>query len=126
MLQVNGNTYPMTIDKQGYHPKFLQCGMEVYREYQRRLWDPNCKTEFPGDEVKEWHSHFYGNEKVGIFMFDLRGNRITSDGKQMSDNPLISEDQWKDFEIFLANPNLRAVILCSETPFIGEQVSRYS
>jgi len=54
-------------------------------------------------------------------MFDLRGNRITSDGKQMSDNPLISEDQWKDFEIFLANPNLRAVILCSETPFIGEQ-----
>ena len=59
-------------------------------------------------------------------MFDLRGNRITSDGKQMSDNPLISEDQWKDFEIFLANPNLRAVTLCSETPFIGEQVSRYS
>ena len=56
-------------------------------------------------------------------MFDLRGNRITADGKQMSDNPLISEDQWKDFEIFLANPNLRAVILCSETPFIGEQVS---
>ena len=51
MLEVNGNTYPMTIDKQGYHPKFLQCGMEVYREYQRRLWDPNCETEFPGDEA---------------------------------------------------------------------------
>ena len=57
-------------------------------------------------------------------MFDLRGNRITSDGKQMSDNPLISEDQWKDFEKFMSNPNLRAVILCSETPFIGEQVSK--
>ena len=52
MLEVNGNTYPMTIDKQGYHPKFLQCGMEVYREYQRRLWDPNCKTEFPGYEAQ--------------------------------------------------------------------------
>ena len=54
MLEVNGNTYPMTIDKQGYHPKFLQCGMEVYREYQRRLWDPNCKTEFPGYEAQSF------------------------------------------------------------------------
>lgn len=28
-----------------YHPKFLMCGMETYRDYQRRLWDPNCGSK---------------------------------------------------------------------------------
>ena len=70
---------------QAYHPKFLQCGMEVYREYQRRLWDQDCTADVPeGEEVQEWHSHTYGNGKVGVFIFDLRGNRITSGGEQVN------------------------------------------
>ena len=48
---------------QKYHPKFLQCGMWAYREYQLRLWDPNCCHHL-GDKVQEWHSHVYGN--IGI------------------------------------------------------------
>ena len=40
----------------------------------------------------------------------------------MSDNSLLSEEQWQDFQDFMANPELRAVILCSETPFLGEEV----
>ena len=108
--------------EQAYHPQFIQCGMEVYREYQRRLWDSNCSSEVPNDvEVEEWHSHLYGNGKVGIFLFDLRGNRITPDGIQKSDNSLLSDKQWQAFENFMSNPDLRAVILGSETPFIGEE-----
>ena len=107
--------------EQAYHPKFLQCGMQVYREYQRRLWDSDCIAEITDGEVQEWHSHIYGNGTIGIFLFDLRGNRINSDGVQASDNPLLSDQQWQAFEDFMSNPNLRAVILCSETPFIGEE-----
>jgi hypothetical protein len=84
--------------------------MMVFREYQRRLWDPSknvfvflflklflkiwddnkhgilfikkqdCKLGL-GDETREWHSHVYG--PVGIFMFDLRGNRIDGNGVQV-------------------------------------------
>ena len=105
-----------------YHPQFIQCGMEVYREYQRRLWDSNCSSKIPIDvEVEEWHSHVYGNGKIGIFLFDLRGNRITPEGIQKSENSLLSDKQWQDFEVFMSNPDLRAVILGSETPFIGEE-----
>ena len=67
----------------------------------------------------------YGNGKIGIFLFDLRGNRITPEGEQMSENSLLSDEQWQDFQDFMANPDLRAVILCSETPFLGEEVNSF-
>ena len=46
-------------------------------------------------ELQEHHSHVYG--PVGIFLMDIRGNRITGDGVQRSDNPLVSDQQWRDF-----------------------------
>ena len=104
---------------QMYHPNFLQCGMRAYREYQRRLWDPDCSSYYSGPEVEEWHSHVYGN--VGIFMCDLRGNRINGDGVQSSDNALLSEKQWSDLEAFFQNPDLKVIVVCSETPFIGDE-----
>ena len=104
---------------QRYHPNFLKCGMRTYREYQRRLWDPACSLDYGNEDVKEWHSHIYGS--IGIFMFDLRGNRITRDGFQMSENSLLSAAQWADLEEFFKTPNLRAIVLCSETPFVGDE-----
>ena len=71
---------------QKYHPNFLKCGIRTYREYQRCLWDPESSPDL-NEEVGEWHSHIYGS--IGIFMFDLRGNRITGDGTQMSENSLL-------------------------------------
>ena len=103
---------------QMYHPRFLQCGMGAYREYQRRLWDPECSHDLE-EEVEEWHSHVYGN--VGIFMCDLRGNRINGGGVQMSDNSLLSDKQWSDLKNFFQNPELRVIVVCSEIPFIGDE-----
>lgn len=37
---------------QKYHPNFLQCGMRTYREYQRRLWDPDAELTLPEDTGK--------------------------------------------------------------------------
>ena len=106
---------------QKYHPNFLKCGMRSYREYQRRLWDPHCSLDYNRTEgsVKEWHSHIYGS--IGVFMFDLRGNRITSEGVQMSQHSLLSEEQWEDLEAFFSNPILKVIILCSETPFVSDE-----
>ncbi len=107
---------------QRYHPHFLQCGMRTYREYQRRLWDPSCPLTPPGGaagEVREWHAHHYG--AIGIFLFDLRGNRIDAGGRTEPDKPLLCDAQWADLEAFFARPELRVAVLCSETPFLGDE-----
>merc|ERR1712013_952007 len=76
---------------QAYPPAFLQCGIEVYRQYQRTLWDPEFAKEsaMPANDeyFDEYHSHIYG--PIGIFLIDMRGNRITGDGVQKSENPLV-------------------------------------
>ena len=48
----------------------------------------------PGDDeyFQEYHSHIYG--PIGIFLMDIRGNRITGDGVQHSENLMVSDDQW--------------------------------
>ena len=89
------------VSSQLYHPSFLQCGMMAFREYQRRLWDPKCSLKL-GDEIKEWNSHIFG--PVGIFLFDLRGNRINGAGVQSSESSLLSDEQWSDLEMFFNNP----------------------
>ena len=40
---------------------------------------------------------------------------------QHSENSLLSDDQWNDLEQFFQNPELRVAILCSETPFVGDE-----
>ena len=81
---------------QAYPPAFLQSGIEMYRQYQRQLWDPAMRDE-PSDEefFMEWHSHVYG--PVGIFLMDIRGHRITGDGVQHSENTMVSDKQWEAF-----------------------------
>ena len=74
--------------EQFYPEAFLQCGIEKYREYQRQLWEPEL-TPMPEDDefFQEYHSHTYG--PIGIFLMDIRGNRITGDGKLQSERPVV-------------------------------------
>jgi len=107
---------------QAYPPAFLQCGIEVYRQYQRNLWDPEFAKEsaMPADDeyFDEYHSHIYG--PIGIFLIDMRGNRITGDGVQKSENPLVSYLQWEAIETFFENKDLKVIIIASEIPFVGD------
>ncbi|XP_023319733.1 uncharacterized protein LOC111694908 [Eurytemora carolleeae] len=106
---------------QAYPPAFLQCGIEVYRQYQRILWDPEAIGTLPSDPEEyfsEFHSHVYG--PIGIFLMDMRGNRITADGVQQSENELVSAAQWEAVEEFFRNPQLKVIIIGSEIPFVGD------
>lgn len=106
---------------QAYPPAFLQCGIEVYRHYQRILWDPETTGALPEDPEEyfsEYHYHIYG--PIGIFLIDMRGNRITADGVQHSENPLVSASQWEAIEAFFAHEELKVIIMCSEIPFVGD------
>ena len=104
---------------QAYPAPFLQCGIEVYRQYQRILWDPECANmPAENEHFQEFHSHVYG--PVGIFLIDMRGNRITGDGVQHSTNPIMGEEQWNAIEEFFQTEELKVIILAAEIPFVGD------
>ena len=49
-------------------------------------------------DFKEFHSNVFG--LIVTFMIDIRGNRITGEGIQHSDNPLVYDYQWESLENF--------------------------
>ena len=71
---------------------------------------------------QEWHSHIYG--PVGIFLIDMRGNRMTGDGVQHSTNPILGEDQWNAIKEFFQREQLKVIILAAEIPFVGHDPER--
>ncbi|OLP99935.1 hypothetical protein AK812_SmicGene17467 [Symbiodinium microadriaticum] len=110
-----------TSDYRTYQPALVQRAMGVYRMYQRQLWDASYGQGDPQSEntpVEEWHFHRLGS--VGIFMFDLRGNRINADGTRRCAS-LLSDKQKKAVEEIFHRPELRCIILCSELPFVWER-----
>lgn len=107
-----------TADYRTYCPALVQRAMSTYRMYQRQLWDPNCGGIEDQKEVEEWHFHKYG--AIGIFMLDLRGNRIDPAGTRRSGS-LISKKQQNALERAFQEPDLRFMLLCSEVPFVWER-----
>jgi hypothetical protein len=109
---------------QEFLPEYLKVAMGVYRMYQRQLWDPGCgddpKNCFKDQpELQEWHFHKYG--PFGIFLIDMRGNRIDGEG-HIKDAPILSEAQRKAITDAFATPGLACMLLCAEIPFVGEPV----
>lgn len=106
---------------QAYKPAFLRVGMRVYRMYQRQLWDPDAVTAVSEveklPEIEEWHFHRYGS--CGIFLIDMRGNRINPNGTQ-KEGKILSERQRAAIEKAFAEPGLTCMLVCSEIPFVGD------
>eukprot|EP00429_Kryptoperidinium_foliaceum_P057685 CAMPEP_0176099954 /NCGR_PEP_ID=MMETSP0120_2-20121206/50132_1 /TAXON_ID=160619 /ORGANISM="Kryptoperidinium foliaceum, Strain CCMP 1326" /LENGTH=471 /DNA_ID=CAMNT_0017433997 /DNA_START=30 /DNA_END=1445 /DNA_ORIENTATION=- len=108
---------------QEYSAEFLTVAMQVYRIYQRSLWDPSAidvdlASFQKQSELKEWHFHTYG--PCGIFFIDMRGNRINADGKLVDGlPPLMSEAQRVAIVEAFDTPGLKAMLLCAEIPFLG-------
>lgn len=101
--------------------------MNVYTEYQRQLWDPACKGVIPathgGNAMEEWHFQHRGG--LGMFMVDMRGNRISADGRMIKTeelrepHTLMSEKQKKALEAAFATPGVSCMFVCSEIPFVS-------
>jgi phosphodiesterase/alkaline phosphatase D-like protein len=107
-------------EEQKYSDQFIMAAMGVYTEYQRQLWDPSCEGALPEDKsslMEEWHFHTYGG--MGIFMTDMRGNRITSGGV-MKKGDIMSVKQKAALEEAFKTPGLSCMLVASEIPFVSE------
>lgn len=107
-------------DEQKYSDQFIMAAMGVYTEYQRQLWDPACGGHLPKDKterMEEWNFHMYGG--LGIFMVDMRGNRITAGGV-MQKGDIMSTKQKEALEAAFKTEGLCAMVVASEIPFVSE------
>merc|ERR1712048_875833 len=108
---------------QEFEPTYLRLAMQVYQMYQRKLWDPDFELDrqvverIP--EVDESHFHRYG--PCGIFMIDMRGNRITSRGILKEEGTsFVSARQWDAIESAFATSGLTCMIVSAEIPFVSQ------
>jgi hypothetical protein len=53
-------------------------------------------------------------------VLDMRGNRVDPQGNQFEDRPIVSDNQWKEIEDMCKDPEVKALIVCSEIPFVSE------
>ncbi|KAK1942219.1 hypothetical protein P3T76_006541 [Phytophthora citrophthora] len=60
---------------------------------------------------------------IGIFLLDLRSNRLEPGGSQMSENELLSNVQWRFIEETLERTDLRLLLVCSESPVIDDVIT---
>jgi len=111
-------------EKQKYSKHFIMAAMGVYREYQRQLWDPSCEGELPKDQssvMEEWHFHTYGG--MGIFMVDMRGNRITTGGVMVKGD-IMSAKQKAALKEAFKTPGLSCMLVASEIPFVSDSPAK--
>jgi hypothetical protein len=87
---------------------------QVYREYQRQLWDVDFENNTSTDE---FHFHKFGH--TGIFINDIRGNRITNKGEQRPNNPLVNDKQWDAMLKMMSDPSIKNLLVCCEIPYLG-------
>ncbi len=101
---------------------------QVYREYQRQLWDPEgfadsaplgC-SDVEGDG--EWAFHRWG--PVGVFLMDVKETKLWRgrSGGMESDMPLINENQWRCFSDAMSEDGIGTLIVCCEVPFVDDSI----
>jgi hypothetical protein len=104
-----------TIDKE-IPSALISLGQQTYRLYQRALWDDNIYDDM--HHTEEHHFHKFG--ALGIMILDMRGNRVDPDGTQFPENPIISDNQWSEIHQLCNDDEIKALIVCSEIPFVSE------
>jgi hypothetical protein len=101
---------------------------QVYREYQRQLWDPEGVADGPSagcsdsDGNGEWHFHCWG--PVGVFCLDVKETKLWKGrgGEKDSESSLISEAQWRCFSEAMHDGKIQTLIICCELPFVDDSI----
>jgi hypothetical protein len=91
----------------------LYLAHQVYREYQRQLHDVDFENDPTTDE---FHFHKWGS--TGVFINDMRGNRISPKGEQLK-NPIMNDRQWDAITKFIADPEIKNLIVAAEIPYVS-------
>lgn len=126
---------PALADPERPEHHVARMGWEVYREYQRQLWDPEALARgYPqeaGGGVTEITRQRWG--EVGLLMLDVRGGRgfrqLDREAQEpaQGDLPYLSPQQWEVLDQALAADgelaSARALIVVTPTPvvFIGHR-----
>jgi hypothetical protein len=107
---------------------------QVYREYQRQLWDPEGVADgaslgcSDSDGNGEWHFQSWG--PVGVFCMDVKETKLWKGrtGEKDSDSALISEAQWRCFSEAMNSEEIQTLIVCCELPFVDDSIgdARYA
>lgn len=106
-----------------YSPSYLTVAMRVYNMYQASLWNPEIVTDQAALQelqvMEAWHFHQYG--PCGVFMIDMRGNRIQPNGVLRPGLPkILSERQREALKAAFESDGLQCMLVCAEIPFIDE------
>ena len=91
-------------------PLLCALARQVFREYQRALWDPNPLTPA---EPGEWHVQQWGG--VAMFVADEQTNRLPDGGFQRHRPPWCAR-QWQALQRALDNPCTKTLCVATETP----------
>lgn len=106
-------------------PVLLRLAREVYREYQRQLWDAEAMGEATWSPlegrggVSERVIVKWG--PVGLILLDTFGARLGASGHVLHNvESLLSEQHWREVAAALADPELRVVCVASPTVVLDD------
>jgi hypothetical protein len=106
---------PTDCDKNSIEFRIGTLARQVYREYQRQLWDDFNPNSIP-PTGEEQHFHIWGS--IAVLFLDQRGGR--SFGREPS-RPYLSKTQWEKLVALLETGELskvRALIVVTSVPLI--------
>ena len=103
---------------------FTHVRYQVYREYQRQLWDPESlkAAVITKADAEEFHFHRFGS--VGVLFVDMRGSKIRMDGEKLPRNNILSNNQRQFITRSLETRDMKALIVVSEFPIISDKAVR--
>lgn len=109
-------------DKNSIEFRIGTIARQVYREYQRQLWD-DFNTNTNPSNGEEQHYHVWGS--IGVLFVDQRGGR--SFGREPA-RPYLSTPQWDKIVALLTTGellNVRALIVVTSVPllYLGSKIT---
>ena len=107
------------------YQRVLKLGKDVYREYQRQLWDDG--TALASDGYREFHAHRFGN--MGVIFLDQRGGR---EDASVCAEPYLGTVQWTQLRRLLitdtsfSSVSVLVVAMALPLVLLSERLTRFA
>ncbi len=112
-----------------YHHTILRLMRQVFREYQRQLWEPDGSAS--GVETHSWNpleGQGGVTERVtlrwgpvGLVLLDPIGSKLGASGYPLHDvQSLLSGQHWRDLAATMSDDTMRALVVASPTCVLND------